>query len=64
MWAPGIGITSAWARTATGCSRGLSPKVADALRAEVAVDVHTTPFDTAAPMPAESPMPEDERQAA
>jgi hypothetical protein len=67
MWAPGIEITPAWARTATGCSRGLSPKVAEALRAEVTADQHTTVFDTAptaAPMPAESPMPEDERQAA
>lgn len=30
-WAPGVVVTPAWARRVTGCSRGLSPKVAAAL---------------------------------
>ncbi|HWD04207.1 MAG TPA: hypothetical protein VG674_17350 [Amycolatopsis sp.] len=35
-WAPGVEITPAWVRQETGCSRGLSPRLARALRAEVA----------------------------
>ncbi|MGW4489776.1 hypothetical protein ACWEOE_38825 [Amycolatopsis sp. NPDC004368] len=35
-WAPNVEITPAWVRRATGCSRGLSPRLARALRAEVA----------------------------
>ncbi|MEV0070823.1 hypothetical protein [Amycolatopsis sp. NPDC050768] len=35
-WAPDVEITPAWVRRATGCSRGLSPRLARALRAEVA----------------------------
>ena len=35
-WSPGVDITAAWARRATGCSAGLSAKVAAALRDEVA----------------------------
>ncbi|QYN18839.1 hypothetical protein [Amycolatopsis sp. DSM 110486] len=35
-WTPDVEITPAWVRRATGCSRGLSPRLARALRAEVA----------------------------
>ncbi|QFU89503.1 hypothetical protein [Amycolatopsis sp. YIM 10] len=35
-WAPGIEISPAWVRQVTGCSRGLSPRLARALRVEVA----------------------------
>ncbi|MGW4393850.1 hypothetical protein ACWEHA_01070 [Amycolatopsis nivea] len=35
-WAPGVEITPAWVRQETGCSRGLSPRLARTLRAEVA----------------------------
>ena len=35
MWTPDVEITPAWVRRATGCSRGLSPRLARALRAEV-----------------------------
>ncbi|WP_208297813.1 hypothetical protein [Actinophytocola oryzae] len=35
-WSPGVEITPAWARRATGCSAGLSSKVAAALRDDVA----------------------------
>jgi hypothetical protein len=35
-WSPGLEITAAWARRATGCSAGLSGKVARALREEIA----------------------------
>jgi hypothetical protein len=34
-WSPGVDITPAWARRASGCSAGLSPKVAAALREQV-----------------------------
>jgi hypothetical protein len=34
-WSPGVEITPAWARRASGCSAGLSPKVAAALRDEI-----------------------------
>jgi hypothetical protein len=34
-WSPGVEITPAWARRATGCSSGLSSKVARALREEI-----------------------------
>lgn len=37
-WTPGVGITPAWVRQATGCSRGLSPRLARALLAEVSDD--------------------------
>ncbi|QWF84978.1 hypothetical protein [Amycolatopsis sp. CA-230715] len=37
-WTPGVDITPAWVRQMTGCSRGLSPRLAKALRAEVADD--------------------------
>jgi len=33
-WSPGVVITPAWVRGVTGCSRGLSSKVAAALNAE------------------------------
>jgi hypothetical protein len=33
-WTPGMVITPAWVRGVTGCSRGLSSKVAAALNAE------------------------------
>ncbi|WP_326835088.1 hypothetical protein VSH64_09180 [Amycolatopsis rhabdoformis] len=35
-WTPDVEVTPAWVRRATGCSRGLSPRLARALRAEVA----------------------------
>ncbi|OLF17405.1 hypothetical protein [Actinophytocola xanthii] len=35
-WSPGVEITPAWARRATGCSAGLSVKVARALREDLA----------------------------
>jgi len=38
MWTPDVEITPAWVRRATGCSRGLSPRLARALRAEVGHD--------------------------
>jgi hypothetical protein len=34
-WAPGVVISSRWVRDATGCSRGLAPRVARALADEV-----------------------------
>jgi hypothetical protein len=34
-WSPGVEITPAWARRATRCSAGLSPKVAAALREQI-----------------------------
>ncbi|WP_410598453.1 hypothetical protein [Amycolatopsis sp. lyj-90] len=37
-WTPDVDVTPAWIRQATGCSRGLSPRLARALRAEVADD--------------------------
>ncbi|WP_246127536.1 hypothetical protein [Amycolatopsis rhizosphaerae] len=35
-WAPGIEVTPAWVREVTGCSRGLSSRLAAALAAEIA----------------------------
>ncbi|GAB3147033.1 hypothetical protein GCM10027258_39800 [Amycolatopsis stemonae] len=35
-WTPEVEVTPAWVRTATGYSRGLSPRLARALREEVA----------------------------
>ncbi|MCP3804962.1 hypothetical protein NLX83_37420 [Allokutzneria sp. A3M-2-11 16] len=35
-WTPGIEVTPAWVRSVTDCSRGLSPRLAAALAAEVA----------------------------
>ncbi|MGA6161021.1 hypothetical protein [Amycolatopsis magusensis] len=35
-WSPGVEVSPAWVRQVTGCSRGLSPRLARALRAEVA----------------------------
>jgi hypothetical protein len=40
-WTPGVVITPAWVREVTGCSRGLSPRLAATLTAELATD--TTP---------------------
>ncbi len=34
-WSPGTEVTPAWVRRVTGCSRGLSPRLARALAAEV-----------------------------
>jgi hypothetical protein len=34
-WSPGVVITPAWVRQVTSCSRGLSPRLAAELRAEV-----------------------------
>jgi hypothetical protein len=41
-WAPGVVVSPAWARQVTGCSRGLSPKVATALNAELPTARHST----------------------
>jgi hypothetical protein len=41
-WSPGVVVTPAWARHVTGCSRGLSPKVAAALNAELTTGRHHT----------------------
>lgn len=41
-WAPGVVVSPAWVRQVTGCSRGLSPKVAAALNAELPTAPHTT----------------------
>lgn len=38
MWEPGTQVTPAWARKATGCSKGLSSKVAERLRHELDED--------------------------
>lgn len=38
MWEPGTQVTPAWCRKATGCSKGLSSKVAETLRRELATD--------------------------
>jgi hypothetical protein len=35
-WSPGVEVTPAWIRQVAGCSRGLSPRLARALIAEVA----------------------------
>jgi hypothetical protein len=35
-WSPGVDVTPAWVRRVTGCSRGLSPRLARALAEEVA----------------------------
>jgi hypothetical protein len=40
-WVPGV-VSPAWARQVTGCSRGLSPKVAAALNAELPTGRHHT----------------------
>jgi hypothetical protein len=46
-WSPGVEITAAWARRASGCSAGLSPKVAAALREQVSATRPTVlPADT------------------
>lgn len=37
-WSPGVEITPTWARRASGCSAGLSRKVADQLRIEIEAD--------------------------
>jgi hypothetical protein len=41
-WMPGVVVTPAWVRQVTGCSRGLSPKVAAALTAELTTGRHHT----------------------
>jgi hypothetical protein len=47
-WAPGVVVSPAWVRQVTGCSRGLSPKVATALNAELPIAPHTTAVRTEA----------------
>jgi hypothetical protein len=47
-WSPGVMVSPAWARQVTGCSRGLSPKVAAALNAELPTAHHTTAIRTEA----------------
>ncbi|MGQ0842262.1 hypothetical protein [Actinokineospora sp.] len=34
-WSPDVEVTPAWVRTVTSCSRGLSPRLAASLRAEI-----------------------------
>ena len=41
-WSPGMVVTPAWVRQVTDCSRGLSPKVAAALNAELPTGGHST----------------------
>jgi hypothetical protein len=41
-WVPGVVVSPAWVRQVTGCSRGLSPKVAAALNAELPSGRHHT----------------------
>jgi hypothetical protein len=45
-WVPGVVVSPAWARQVTGCSRGLSPKVAAALNAELPTAAHATAVRT------------------
>ena len=40
-WTPGLVVTPAWVRQVTDCSRGLSPKVAAALNAELSAANHS-----------------------
>lgn len=47
-WSPGVEITPAWARRASGCSAGLSPKVAAALREQITA-THSTVLPTSTP---------------
>jgi hypothetical protein len=37
-WTPDVVVTPAWVRQVTGCSRGLSSRLAATLRADVAVN--------------------------
>ncbi|MFZ0118450.1 MAG: hypothetical protein WAL99_03180 [Pseudonocardiaceae bacterium] len=41
-WTPGVVVSPAWVRQVTGCSRGLSPKLAAALNAELPTGRHHT----------------------
>jgi hypothetical protein len=45
-WVPGVVVSPAWVRQVTGCSRGLSPKVAAALNAELPPAPRTTAVRT------------------
>jgi hypothetical protein len=54
-WSPGVEITPAWARRATGCSAGLSPKVAAALRDEITAAHSAVLTATTNPIPATDP---------
>jgi len=45
-WTPGVVVSPAWARQVTDCSRGLSPKVAAALNAELPAGRHSTTIQT------------------
>jgi hypothetical protein len=45
-WTPGVVVTPAWVRQVTDCSRGLSPKVAAALNAELPTGRHSTAVQT------------------
>jgi hypothetical protein len=47
-WVPGVVVSPAWVRQVTGCSRGLSPKVAAALNAELPPAAHATAVGTEA----------------
>lgn len=67
-WSPGVEITPAWARRATGCSAGLSGKVARALRDEVTA-AHPAIARATNPAPADArdagpDLPADGREAA
>jgi hypothetical protein len=45
-WTPGQVVSPAWVRQVTDCSRGLSPKVAAALNAELPTGRHSTAVQT------------------
>jgi hypothetical protein len=45
-WSPGVVVSPAWVRQVTGCSRGLSPKVAAALNAELPAGRHSAAVQT------------------
>ncbi|MGH3857462.1 MAG: hypothetical protein ACRDR6_29050 [Pseudonocardiaceae bacterium] len=45
-WTAGVVVSPAWVRHVTGCSRGLSPKVAAALNAELPAGRHHTTVQT------------------
>ncbi|MFB9615702.1 hypothetical protein ACFFS4_35290 [Kutzneria kofuensis] len=44
-WTPGVEITPAWVRSVTDCARGLSPRLAAALKSEVEHSAATTAKD-------------------
>jgi len=61
-WSPGVEITPAWARRASGCSGGISAKVADQLRTEIETNRPTVQPAPAAAVP--GAVVENEQEAA